>query len=398
MPLDPVPLRVEAAVYASGLFSSTQTALIAVAVPLWLLYLDADPVMIGLALGSYNLLPFLFSVHGGALMDRLGARRVMMAFALMGAATPLLFPVLPFVWAVFVLQMIGGLASTMGWVGAQTLIGQLMKGSPRHAGRFTSIGVLGNLVGPPLAGAGWDFVGPWGAFGVLFAWTALQLLAVMALPPAGRGEASDPDGRLKARDLRPELASYTAAFRLLALPMVFFVVMLSMMRLTGHSIQSSFYVVFLNGHGISGTAIGVLMATGAVAAAVGALAAAPLTRLMHSSWLLAVTSVLSVAAILATPLLGLYVFYLAAQVVRGASVGISTPLIISDMSLAVGPDQGKAVGLRTMSNRLTSTVTPVAMGAVVAWVGLDASFLVAGVAIAVLTGSVVWFGRAKGIL
>lgn len=396
--MDSVPVRVQAAVYATGLFSSTQTVLVAVVLPLWLLHLNASPVMIGFALGSFNLLPFLFSVHGGALMDRLGPRRVMIAFAVMGAATPLLFPVLPFIWAVFVLQMIGGLASTMGWVGAQTLIGQLMKGSPRHAGRFTAICVLGNMVGPPLAGAGWDFIGPWGAFGVLFAWTALQLLAVFALPPAAGDQVAEPHGRLKARDLKPEIRSYTAAFRLLALPMVAFVVMLSMVRITGYSIQGSFYVVYLNGHGITGTAIGLLMATGAVAAAAGALGAAPLARMMHSSWLLVTTALLSVLAMAVTPLLGLYVLFLAAQVARGASAGMSTPLIISQLSHAVGPDQGKAVGLRTMMNRLTSTVTPMVMGALVAWVGLDGSFLVVGALIGAMTVFIVFFGRAKGLL
>ncbi|MCZ6814331.1 MAG: MFS transporter [Alphaproteobacteria bacterium] len=396
--MDSVPVRVQAAVYATGLFSSTQTVLVAVVLPLWLLHLNASPVMIGFALGSFNLLPFLFSVHGGALMDRLGPRRVMIAFAVMGAATPLLFPVLPFIWAVFVLQMIGGLASTMGWVGAQTLIGQLMEGSPRHAGRFTAICVLGNMVGPPLAGAGWDFIGPWGAFGVLFAWTALQLLAVFALPPAAGDQVAEPHGRLKARDLKPEIRSYTAAFRLLALPMVAFVVMLSMVRITGYSIQGSFYVVYLNGHGITGTAIGLLMATGAVAAAAGALGAAPLARMMHSSWLLVTTALLSVLAMAVTPLLGLYVLFLAAQVARGASAGMSTPLIISQLSHAVGPDQGKAVGLRTMMNRLTSTVTPMVMGALVAWVGLDGSFLVVGALIGAMTVFIVFFGRAKGLL
>lgn len=396
--MDSVPVRVQAAVYATGLFSSTQTVLVAVVLPLWLLHLNASPVMIGFALGSFNLLPFLFSVHGGALMDRLGPRRVMIAFAVMGAATPLLFPVLPFIWAVFVLQMIGGLASTMGWVGAQTLIGQLMKGSPRHAGRFTAICVLGNMVGPPLAGAGWDLIGPWGAFGVLFAWTALQLLAVFALPPAAGDQVAEPHGRLKARDLKPEIKSYTAAFRLLALPMVAFVVMLSMVRITGYSIQGSFYVVYLNGHGITGTAIGLLMATGAVAAAAGALGAAPLARMMHSSWLLVTTALLSVLAMTVTPLLGLYVLFLAAQVARGASAGMSTPLIISQLSYAVGPDQGKAVGLRTMMNRLTSTVTPMVMGALVAWVGLDGSFLVVGALIGAMTVFIVFFGRAKGLL
>ena len=396
--MDQVSIRVQAAVYATGLFSATQTSLIAVVVPLWLLHLDAGPFVIGLALGSFNFLPFLFSVHGGALMDRLGARRVMMAFALAGAAIPLLFPVLPFIWAVFVLQMIAGLASTMGWVGAQTLVGQLMKGSPKHAGRFTSVGVMGNMIGPPLIGAGWDFIGPWGAFAVLFLWTVLQLAAVLALPRAQASDVPEPDTRLQARDFTPKIKSYTSAFGLFALPMVVFVVMLSMVRLSGHSIQSSFYVVYLNGQGLSGTAIGLLFASGAIAAAFGALAAAPLTRMLHSSWLLTVTSVLSVMALVVTPLLGLYLLFVIAQVTRGVSVGISTPLIITNMSHAVGPDQGKAVGLRTMLNRLTSTVTPIAMGALVAWIGLEASFLVAGAVIIILMGGIIIFGRAKKIL
>jgi MFS family permease len=397
--LDPVlPVRVQAAVYATGLFSATQTSLIAVVVPLWLLHLEAGPLMTGLALGSYNLLPFLFSVHGGAVMDRLGARRVMVFFALLGAATPLIYPLLPFVLAVFALQMVGGLASTMGWVGAQTLIGQLMRGSAKHAGRFSSIGVLGNMVGPPLVGAGWDFIGPWGAYGVLFVWTVAQLGAVLALPPARAGEVTDPDGRLRARDLTPNIRSYTSAFALMALPMVTFVVLLSMVRLTGHSIQSSFYVIYLNEQGLTGTAIGLLLAAGAVAAALGALGADRLTRMMHSSWLLAVTSFISLLAIVVTPLLGFYLLYLLAQVARGATVGISTPLIISDMSNAVGPDQGKAVGLRTMANRGTSTFTPMAMGALVAWFGLGGSFLAAGIAIGVVMAGIVAFGRAKKIL
>lgn len=103
-------------------------------------------------------------------------------------------------------------------------------------------------------------------------------------------------------------------------------------------------------------------------------------------------------ALVVTPLLGLYVLFVIAQIIRGVAVGVSTPLIITDMSHAVGPDQGKAVGLRTMSNRLTSTVTPIVMGALVAWVGLDASFFIAGGAIIALMVGIIIYGRARKIL
>ncbi|MBT6801092.1 MAG: MFS transporter [Rhodospirillales bacterium] len=375
--MEPISVRVQGAVYASGLFGATMSNLGSVVVPLWLLHLHASPLMIGLALGSFNLLPFLFSVHGGAMMDRLGARRVMIGFAIIGAMMPLLYPVFPWIGAVFVFQLVLGLSSTIGWAGAQTLVGQIMRGSPQYAGRLTFYGVLGNLVGPPLVGAGWDFIGPWGAFGMLFVWAMCQLGAALALPRT-EAETKNDAPKFGFADLLPELKSYTAAFGLMAMPVVTFLIMVSMLRIGGHSIQSSFYVVYLNGVGLSGTAIGLLLATGAAAAAVGALLAAPMTCRINGLWLLLITSAISVALIAITPWLGLYVLFLFAQAGRGLAVGISTPLIITEMSSVVGSNQGKAVGLRTMSNRFMSTIGPIAMGGLVSLVGLESSLLIGG--------------------
>ena len=85
-------------------------------------------------------------------MDRLGTRRVMLIFAVVNAAVPLLFPALPYIWAAIFLQTLAGLATSMGWMGAQTLIGQIMKGSAVHAGRLSLALRLGHLVGPPMIG------------------------------------------------------------------------------------------------------------------------------------------------------------------------------------------------------------------------------------------------------
>lgn len=396
-----VTRRAEVAVYGLGMFGATLANLSAVVVPLWLISLQASPVMIGFALGAFNLLPFLFSVHGGALLDRLGARRVMIVFSLAGMAVPFFYPVMPWVWAVMVLQMIIGTTSTMGWLGAQVLIGQAMNGSRVHAGRLAFVSVAGNLMGPPLVGAAWDMMGAWGGFGVLGIWCICQLVASLLLPPGigdegrNRGNpARDGDiaaSQFRVRDLMPTLDSYIGAFALAAVPMVAFIILLSMLRIGGHAIQGSFYVVYLNGVGLSATAIGVLLAVGAGMAAVGALLAAPLTRWINGGWLLLATSLISVVAIAVTPLLGIYFLFLAAQLVRGACVGISTPLIITEMSAVVGNNQGKAVGLRTMSNRFMSMITPVGLGGLVALAGLEASLLMAGLGIsAVIAGLGVW--------
>ena len=97
-PAEGVPWRLQLAVYGIGLFSTTMFYMAAVVVPLWLVTLESSPFLIGLVLGSRHFLPLFLSIHGGALIDRIGGRRVMMFFALVGMAVPLAYPVLPFVW------------------------------------------------------------------------------------------------------------------------------------------------------------------------------------------------------------------------------------------------------------------------------------------------------------
>ena len=125
---DLVPWRIQLATYGIGLFATTMFFMAAVVVPLWLVTLETSPFLIGVVLGARHFLPLFFSIHGGALMDRIGARRVLLFFGSIGIAVPVLYPVFPFVWAVLLLQMVAGLADSMGWLGAQVLIGQHMRG------------------------------------------------------------------------------------------------------------------------------------------------------------------------------------------------------------------------------------------------------------------------------
>ncbi len=59
-------------------------------------------------------------------------------------------------------------------------------------------------------------------------------------------------------------------------------------------------------------------------------------------------------------------------------MALAQPLMISVLAQSAGRDQGMGVGLRTTANRLVSFGVPIAMGAVVELVGLEASFYVVG--------------------
>jgi len=94
-------------------------------VPLWVAIFEPSAFFIGVALGSFNFLPLWLSIPGGALMDRLGARRLLMVFALAGAAAALLYPILPSLVPLIVLQMFVGFSVSMTWIGSQTLLGEM---------------------------------------------------------------------------------------------------------------------------------------------------------------------------------------------------------------------------------------------------------------------------------
>src|SRR5262245_58866802 len=84
--------RIQVAVYGIGLFSTSIFQIASVIVPLLAYTLNPSPVMFGLVFSAAHILPLFFSIHAGALMDRLGARRVMLFCTAFGAVVPLLYP------------------------------------------------------------------------------------------------------------------------------------------------------------------------------------------------------------------------------------------------------------------------------------------------------------------
>lgn len=377
----------EAACYATGFFSLGLVPMMSLAVPLWCLELGAAPYLIGIAVGARSVLPFLLSIHGGVVMDRLGVRRVM--FWLAGVCIVLvpLYPLLRSVVALIALQLVFGLAQGLSWVGAQTQIGQLTKGSPSHAGRFSFAATAGTFGGPPLVGLAWDGFGPWGAFLLVAFWCLALWIAIHGLPrPNGGGEPSQAtSGAVGWRDLVPRASDYRAALELLAIPAVGFVVIATFVRIGTLSVQGSFYTVYLESIALSGTAIGSLVAIASVVGSLTSLLAGPLARRIRPPWILIWAIGLSAAAMTATPFLETLAPLAVLAVLFGTGIGLTLPPILSILSLGAGPSrQGLSVGLRTTANRLASLVVPVAMGLLASLSDLRLAFLITGAALALI--------------
>jgi MFS family permease len=391
-----IPMRSQLPVYAAGMFSNGAVQLAAVIVPLWMLTIDPSPLMVGIALGARQVLPVLLSIHGGALMDRMGIRRVMIWFSILGVVTPILFPVFPFFFAVLILQMLGGISAAMGWIGTQAQIGAIMKGSPTYAGRVTFFNRFGTLAGPPATGLAWDLGGAWGGFGFLTFWGVALLVACLAMPKAKAGDAgggTTASADASWRDVMPRMGDYITAFKLMAIPAIAFVVSVTLLRHSSNGMLTSFYVVWLKLQGYEGALIGGMISISSILGGIGSLMAGRLAKMFTAYRVLIFSVCCAILCLTVTPLLGSVILLAAASMLRGGFMGVSQPLLISIMAQSAGDSQGKAVGLRTTVNRLAILIIPVIMGGVAEVMGIAASFYVVGILLIGLMLYVGWRSR-----
>ena len=374
----PTPLRIQIAVYSAGMFANAGSSMMAIAVPLWLVELGQPLAMIGYIIASRSFVPLIMAIPAGALMDRFGARRAMIIFGAIGVVVPLLYPMSTWVWIFFILQMASGMSSTMGWMGAQTLVGQIMSGEPAMAGRLTIASRIGNLVGPPLIGLTWDFFGQWGAFLFCSIWGLGVLIPSLMLPDAQKKNI-DSSQPFSVRDLMPRLSDYTDTFRQLRTPAVALIIFASMMGVGGNGIQNSFYIVYLGQIGLTGTFIGILVATINYGSMAGAFTVGWLARIINPFTLMILATIGEILGIAIVPLFSAFALLVALAFFRGITGGIAHPMMVSTLSRSVGAgEQGKAVALRTTGNCLFGFLVPIVMGTTAELIGVENSFYVIG--------------------
>lgn len=381
------------ATYATGFFSLSLSPMTSLIVLLWALSIGTTPGMIGIIVASRAVLPFFLSIHGGAMMDRLGTRRMLLIFTAVGALLSFLYPLSTWMGVLIALQLVVGWAQGMGWIGAQIKIARLSAGNATYAGRFSFFTTCGTFLGPLVAGATWDILGPWGAFSLIGLWGVCLLLASYALPVTAERQPIP----LRWRELLPDPTDYWRAFALMGIPAVAFIVGATFLRISALSVQGSFYTVYLQGIGLSGSLIGILIGFESLIGGPASLLTGVAVKAIRPHWLLLLSIGIAIVAISITPLLESFVPLLIMAGIFGIGVGMGFPLLLSILSDAVNSrEQGLSVGLRTTANRLASIVVPVVMGFVIEFTGIEWGFLVIGVTLLAILCIVAWAVHRSG--
>jgi len=385
--------------YVAGPFAQGYTEVYNFLIPLYGLSLGMSASKIGMLVGARSLLAVFLSIHVGVLMDRFGTRRVTLFFVWTAMALAPIFPLLRSFWPLLLLQIVNGGALQFAWSGSQTLIAQLAEGEAEYLGRFSFFARFGTTVAPMIAGVAWDFGGAWPSYALGFAWgvalTVVLLRAPEAQIAAGDGRHPRQRGRFRPSDALPRLPDYVRCFALMAIPAVTTTMAIIFLRTATNGVQSSLYVIYLKGVGLTGTSIGTLFAAVEITSGLGSLFAGRAMRLGDPQRTMLSGTVLSILLICVTPFTGgIFALLFVAQALRGWLQGVVQPMMFSVQAKAVGPHrQGSVVGLRQTMNRLAAIVIPPAMGAIADHWGAGQSFVILGTVLVVLCAPVTLITR-----
>jgi len=380
----PSPSRPPASIYIAGLFAMGYTEFYTFLIPLYGFSLGMSAGEIGMLVGGRSLLAVFLSIHVGVLMDRFGTRRVTLFFVWTAMALAPVFPLVPWFWPLLLLQVVNGAALQFAWSGSQTLIAQLAEGEAEYIGRFSFFARIGTTLSPMVVGAAWDWGGAWPAYTLGVAWGGMVTIALLRAPEAefagGSGRGSRRTASFRARDVIPQFPDYVRCFALMAIPAVATTMAIIFLRTATNGVQSSIYVVFLKGLGLTGTSIGILFAAIEVMSGLGSLFAGRAMRLGDPQRTMLSGTVLSIVLICVTPFLGgIFLLLFLAQAARGWLQGVVQPLMFSVQAKAVGRyRQGSVVGLRQTMNRLAAIVIPPVMGMIADGWGAGESFVILG--------------------
>lgn len=345
-------------------------------VPLWALDIGATAFWIGMAIAARALLAMLFAIQTGAVMDRLGARRVTTAIAVMAGLLVMIYPLVPSVSGILGMQVIVGFLHLACWIGAQALVGQLTRGAPALMGRFTFLATLGNFLGPFLAGLAWQYLGAWGAFGVVSMWSAALVITLTLVPKSLDAGAV---AKMSMRDFIPRWAHYAAGFDLLRIPMIAYVIAISAILAGVYAMRHTFLAVYLESILFSGGEIGFIVGSISLAGAVAGLAVGRISRWISPHWLVLAGTVLATITFCLAPLFTGFWALLAIACATGVCSGTAFPMILSVLTLGAGTEkQGLSVGLRSTMNRTASLTVPIVMGAIVGATSLATGFFIMG--------------------
>ena len=355
--------------FAFAFLSFTALTAARVVLSLYALELGAEASAVGLLAAIFFIFPLLLSWPLGALSDRTGPRRPLIASAVIAGAGM----VLPYFWqhvaGLYLAAALSGLALALYHVNIQTLVGRLGGADDlvRNFSNLSLVGACTNFVGPLFGGLAVDHSG----YAAACLWVAvLSVLALIMILVGGRSlpkgqRSSAPKLRvmdtLTDRELRGMLITS------------------GLMQLGTDLFQ--FYIpIYGHGAGMSASAIGSVLAAFAFASFCVRFAMTRLVARYTEQRLLIWSFYLGALGFLLVPVFQGATMLAVVAFLFGLGMGCGQPLTTMLMFARCAEGRtGETMGLRLTVNNIMRVAGPAVFGAIASVTGLTAVFIINGV-------------------
>jgi MFS family permease len=357
-------------------------------VPLYAASKGLSGAELGLLFSLPAIVQLAINLVGGAYVDRVGGRRIMLASSILLAAGAAAMPFAHDFATLFGAQLILVLARATFWPANWSLAAELPGKRGVQAGRLNAVSSLGQILGNGACGFVLALGGFNATFAVLAAFPLLALLLGLKTAPSARADASG----------QSLFGNYAVLLRMRVL---FYGVLCAYLSALPFSLSMSFYPLLLKHLGFGEEASGVLLALRAVG---GVGAGLIVARFVHtgpaSPWPVIAGAFIAVGVGL-QPLVSHWSAVGAFMFALGVGSGLMTIFFQVTMAEMVEPRmRGSAMALGGLGWGASHLSTPLIMGFLADHYGLAAGFYVLGamslavvVLVALLRG---WaFGRSR---
>jgi MFS family permease len=355
--------------------------------PMVVLYFGSEGYsvsVIGALMAIQAVIPVLFAMPAGSLIDRIGSRNAVFSGSALlmlsgllywaGGSLGLLLPLMAG-------QVVSGMGSLLSWGALQAAATQssrklvIAKKDDDLLANFSFVNSLAQFGGPLLGGIIADWSGYKAVFLIYTGIAFLSILFAWMIPKLRKptGQARDVSFNL--------LKSYGSGIGLMRFNKPFtLAIIVNGILFIIIDIKGTFFPIYLANISFTNTQIGLMLSIGGIASVIIRPFVGHLIRRLGHEHIMTLSMVIGASCLIslvfepAVWLLSVIVF------LWGVCAGVNQPMALIMVAKTVdSSQQGMGMSLRTMSNRVVQVINPVVFGAISGVIGLTLGFGAVGV-------------------
>jgi MFS family permease len=353
----------------SGLFYWLAHSLTRPIVALYAQSLGVSEVEIGIIIGVYAVLPFLFAIPSGGIADSIGRVKVLQIGAIFMLLSGIFYMIATNIYLLIIGQIFAGLGQMVVWLVIQVLITAEKDNQSERIASFSVYNTIGQLLGPLIGGFLSEKYNMTFTFAVYTILSFLLILFTFQI----KEQANILINNLPIKKMYKKSLDLLKNRGIVATLLCTFIVLFII------DVRITFLPIYLQEIGMSPFKIGILISLGAWSALLIKPIYPVLIRILGYKFLLVVTFIFSLNLLFLSPLLSNFFSYAVLFLFSGLALGINQPLSLSMISdQTTINDRGIAIGLRLMANRLSQLIDPLLFGIIAVIAGFKIAFFIIG--------------------